>query len=321
MATFANSTFNAAVYSASRPTYPKQLFEYIFNYHRRKPNARWDRALDTGCGTGQATKRLTPFREIVGLDPSENMIKAVLANRDFFPPSPSLSATSASTATVTPGGGNVFRFKHGNAEGLATAGIVEESVDLVAAAQACHWFDWNKVWPETERVLRVGGTAAFWIYSEFRLPQYPSLTLLITAYAQGTDKLTSLGPYFERPGRTILERHLLDVPSPEKVLTDQGRLRDEERVYFAGDYHTQTLPVSQTLSVIMRKEMRWRDLLGYFQTWSSLHKYHEVFPQDKSTPHDGRFMEDLTTIYKIWAGPLDGSMSICTGHARVSGFG
>lgn len=43
----------------------------------------------------------------------------------------------------------------------------------------------------------------------------------------------------------------------------------------------------------MRKEMRWRDLLGYFRTWSSLHKYHEVYPEDKVRGHDGRFEDDL----------------------------
>jgi hypothetical protein len=61
------------------------------------------------------------------------------------------------------------------------------------------------------------------------------LTPLITAYAQGTDKLTSLGPYFERPGRTILERHLVDVPGPREVLGEGGKLSEEERVYFAGE--------------------------------------------------------------------------------------
>jgi len=76
------------------------------------------------------------------------------------------------------------------------------------------------------------------VYSEFRLPQYPSVTPLITAYAQGTDSCTSLGPYWERPGRTMLERHLLDVPSPEKILGKEGRLVQEERCYFAGNlYH------------------------------------------------------------------------------------
>jgi len=76
------------------------------------------------------------------------------------------------------------------------------------------------------------------VYSEFRLPQYPSVTPLITKYAQGTDSYTSLGPHWERPGRTVLERHLLDVPSPEKVLGKGGKLAHEERCYFAGNlYH------------------------------------------------------------------------------------
>ncbi len=184
---------------------------------------------------------------------------------------------------------NKFQFKRGNAEDLVAAGIESETVDLVTAgklltvpllaqnlmpfrrsvsddhtAQSCHWFDWSKVWPEMERVLRVGGTAAFWVrfalppsypafinvsdyivysyihshiqvYSEFRLPEYPSLTPLITAYAQGTDPFTSLGPHFERPGRTILENHLLDVPSPDRV-NSAIRLGNEKRVYFAGQY-------------------------------------------------------------------------------------
>jgi hypothetical protein len=42
----------------------------------------------------------------------------------------------------------------------------------------------------------------------------------------------------------------------------------------------------------MHKEMRWRDLLGYFRTWSSLHKYHEVYPEDKKRKNDIRFLEE-----------------------------
>lgn len=78
-----------------------------------------------------------------------------------------------------------------------------------------------------------------------------------------------------------------------------------------GHYHTETLPVSQTLPVIMRKEMRWRDLLGYFRTWSSLLKYHEVYPQDKVRPHDGRFLEDLNQV----------SGSLTTSEAEDVGVG
>lgn len=62
------------------------------------------------------------------------------------------------------------------------------------------------------------------------------MTPLITAFAQGKDPVNSLGPYFERPGRTILENHLLDVPSPERVIDkERVKLINEERVYFAGE--------------------------------------------------------------------------------------
>jgi len=33
----------------------------------------------------------------------------------------------------------------------------------VVGAQACRWFDWNKIWPELARVLRKDGSAAFWV--------------------------------------------------------------------------------------------------------------------------------------------------------------
>jgi hypothetical protein len=71
------------------------------------------------------------------------------------------------------------------------------------------------------------------VYTEFRLSRFPSLTPLISAYVQGSDPFTSLGPYFQRPGRTILERYLIDVPEPSDVLGDNA-LMDMKRVYFCG---------------------------------------------------------------------------------------
>jgi hypothetical protein len=32
-------------------------------------------------------------------------------------------------------------------------------------AQAAHWFNWSKFWPECARVLRRNGSAAFWVHS------------------------------------------------------------------------------------------------------------------------------------------------------------
>ena len=109
------------------------------------------------------------------------------------------------------------------------------------------------MWPQVHRILRHGGTAAFWVYllsqsfksnllkwlsskvyTEFRLSNYPTLTPLITAYAQGSDIHTSLGPHFQRPGRTILERHLIDVPEPSSILKDGG-LEKLHRAFFCGE--------------------------------------------------------------------------------------
>ena len=52
MTTFAKPAFNAASYSAFRPTYPRALYEFVYAYHRRIPGAEWGLALDIGCGTG-----------------------------------------------------------------------------------------------------------------------------------------------------------------------------------------------------------------------------------------------------------------------------
>jgi len=275
MATFAKSTFNASVYSASRPTYPLKLFEYIFAFHSNGSNKpRWERAIDIGCGTGQATEQLKPFQDVIGIDPSSVMLD-----------------NARTSVTTSPGTTTRFQFIQGSAEDLSQTILQPESVDLITAAQSAHWFDWTKVWPQTHRVLRRGGTAAFWVYAEFRLSHYPTLTPLITTYAQGSNLNTSLGPHFQRPGRTVLERHLVDVPEPSSILKDGG-LEKLHRAFFCGDDIPSFIPHdAPKYPIIMHKEMTWRDLLAYFRTWSSLHTFHERFPEDKTHVEDARFLE------------------------------
>jgi len=249
------------------------LFEYIFAFHGQGTGSnkpRWERAIDLGCGTGQATEKLKPFQEVIGIDPSPVMLDKARA---------SITETK-------------FQFIQGSAEDLSqTTTLQAESVDLITAAQSAHWFDWSKVWPQTHRVLRRGGTAAFWVYAEFRLSNYPALTPLITEYAQGSNFHTSLGPHFQRPGRTILERHLVDVPEPSSILKGDG-LERLHRAFFCGDDIPSFIPQNaSTHPIIMRKEMTWRDLLAYFRTWSSLHTFHERFPEDKTSTEDARFLE------------------------------
>ena len=129
METFASTSFNAARYAAARPTYPKQLYDFIFDYHRRHPAARFETAVDLGCGTGkchvslsmrfvfptvagQATASLTPFRHVIGVDPSSKMIESARA---------AVGAVDQAK----------FRFEESSAENVHTC--EDGTVDLIVA--------------------------------------------------------------------------------------------------------------------------------------------------------------------------------------------
>ncbi|KAG1817456.1 S-adenosyl-L-methionine-dependent methyltransferase [Suillus variegatus] len=272
MATFAKSSFDSTIYATFRPTYPRSLFNFIFRYHERNEGARWDRAVDLGCGTGQATVELTPFKRVTGVDPSCKMIEV-----------------ARGTLQKTPERTGQYEYIQASAESLTF--LEDSSVDLVISAEACHWFDWNKTWPELARVLRKNGSVTFWSYSQFRFAHYPSLTQRIKAYIEGTDPLNSVGPYWEQPGRLILDNHLIEVPDGNQVVP--GAFSDSERVFFTGDYYP-SLPSPR--SVIMRKKMTWDDLLSYLNTWSSLHTFRQHNPTDGETPRGDvamRFWKDL----------------------------
>ncbi|KAF8838278.1 S-adenosyl-L-methionine-dependent methyltransferase [Paxillus ammoniavirescens] len=260
MATFGKATFDTAIYAASRPTYPRALFEYVFRFHGSTGAARWVTAVDLGCGTGQATVELTPFKKVIGADPSAGMVESARK---------ALKSNDIQKGQV--------EYVQSPAEKLDF--LESESVDLMIAAQAGHWFDWSKMWHEAARVLRKDGTAAIWNYSEFRFPRYPTFAPQITQFFQGTDPLNSVGPYWQQPGRSILDNHLIAVPNAEEAVP--GAFKDFTRCYFTGTHHPH-LPSPQP--ILMRKTMTWNNLYDYLRTCSALHTFLEKNPQDKLQP-------------------------------------
>ncbi|GJJ12897.1 hypothetical protein Clacol_007143 [Clathrus columnatus] len=194
MATFAKTVFNAGNYSAVRPVYPRALYDFIYQYHQSTSPAQWKRAVDLGCGTGQATVELTNFKEIIGIDPSEAMITKAKELLKSHP--------SSELSEIT--------YVKSQAEDLDH--LEAESVDLVVTAQAAHWFNYDRLWPQLARILRKEGTVALWGYSQFRIDGHPSLTPLIHEYSKGSDPINSLGIYWEEPGRSIVDNHYLDIP-------------------------------------------------------------------------------------------------------------
>ncbi|KAJ7247624.1 S-adenosyl-L-methionine-dependent methyltransferase [Mycena haematopus] len=305
MATFAKKTFDAARYAVSRPTYPRALYESILTYHEQSlempgTSAKWDHVVDLGCGTGQATAELLrpPRVEDGSAEPGEDIEEPLgFARATGVDPSPTMIEKATAHAATLGAHGASLKFVQSPAE---TLGFLEDqSVDMVVAAQAAHWFDWQRLWPELSRVLRHGGTVAFWVYSEFRLPQYPHLSPLITEYAQGSDPENSIGPYWE-PGRRILNNHLLDIKAPLSGWDDLTR------AFFTGE-HYPDLPQPH-LEPIMRKTMTWggAGLHGYLNTFSALHNYHETFPEDLERS-DGdiatRFLRTLMAAAEVPEGP------------------
>ena len=68
MATFGKALFNAVSYASFHPTYPRSLFNFTFDFHRRsfchrgddsggdsgaRTDVQWECAINLGCGTGE----------------------------------------------------------------------------------------------------------------------------------------------------------------------------------------------------------------------------------------------------------------------------
>lgn len=122
----------AGAYSAFRPTYPDELFQWLATLPERQ-----ELAVDCGCGNGQASGMLARFfSRVVAVDPSaEQIANAVPHERVEY--------------LVAP------------AEEIP---LPDASADLVIAAQALHWFDFHRFFAEVKRISRDGAVFAGFTY-------------------------------------------------------------------------------------------------------------------------------------------------------------
>ena len=179
-------------YASSRPTYPRELFEFIVGLVDEK-NLVWDCA----TGNGQAAVVLAEyFKHVVASDISAKQIENAQQKRNItyriFP------------AEKTP--------------------LEDNTVDLITVAQALHWFDFDKFYKEAKRALKkkndksMGGIIAAWAYG-------------LHSISPGLDKVSHrlyediLGDKYWAPERKYVEAKYETIPFPfEQVPAPQFQI-------------------------------------------------------------------------------------------------
>jgi SAM-dependent methyltransferase len=122
------------------------------------------------------------------------------------------------------------------------SGLEDGSVDLVTVASAIHWFDLERFYAEVNRVVKPGGAVAAWTYYT---------------------------PVFGNEVDPIIRHLAHDILGP---------YWDERVHYVVDEFHDLPFPFEPIEAPSFRTDMTWdmRDLLGYFETWSSSIKYRET---------------------------------------------
>ncbi len=141
----------AAAYEAARPDYPAEAIAVLVEHLGLGAGTT---VLDLAAGTGKLTRRLVELdADVVAIEPLEGM--------------------RAQLQTVLPD----VELLDGTAEAIP---LPDASVELVAVAQAFHWFDAPAALSEIARVLRPGGgLAILWNERDEATPWVAEMSRLI----------------------------------------------------------------------------------------------------------------------------------------------
>ena len=127
----------AAAYSRYRPAYPSELIAYVASLAPSRGVA-----IDCATGSGQAAVALAGhFERVIAVDGSVRQLAQSL-------PADGVHYVAALAERMP---------------------VRDGCAALVAAAQAAHWFDFERFYPECRRVLGAGGVVAVWTYEKFHV--------------------------------------------------------------------------------------------------------------------------------------------------------
>lgn len=123
-----NFSSQSAEYAVYRPTYPQELYDFLFSLVSEK-----DAAWDCATGNGQVARILAQhFQKVYATDISEKQLSQALQLPNIL-------------------------YK---VESSDRADVPDDSFDLVTVAQAIHWFNFEAFYAEVKRTLKPDGVIA-----------------------------------------------------------------------------------------------------------------------------------------------------------------
>ena len=158
-----------------------------------------------------------------------------------------------------------------------TAFLKDGEVDMVVAGQAAHWFDYAKLWPEMQRLVRPGGTVAFWGYKDPVLVDFPKATEILNRNTYGEDPET-LGPYWSMPGRRYVQEKLRVIQPPKETFEAVERVEYEPACNGAR---------SGEGTIFMERKASVGQTKAYYRTFSSFHGWQEAHPEQVARAKGG----------------------------------
>jgi hypothetical protein len=169
-----NFSTASAQYAQFRPTYPAELYNYLFSRVQH-----FEQAWDCGTGNGQVALELVKrFQQVQATDLSANQI----ANANPHP-----------------------HVQYGVCRAEASPFSLAQ-FDLITVAQALHWFDFEAFNREVRRVGKEGAFLAVWGYAQLQIN--PELDSLINHFYEHT-----IGSYWDEERRHV-ENAYADIPFP-----------------------------------------------------------------------------------------------------------
>lgn len=173
-----NFSKQSALYSQFRPTYPDELFNFLYPLVKEKKTA-WD----CGTGNGQLANKLAEnFETVFATDISNNQINNAIKKPNIE-----------------------YRIEHAE-----QSSFTNNQFDLITVAQAVHWFSFSRFYAEVKRTLKPGGIIAIIGYSNIQIN--PSCDTIINhLYSEILNK------YWDNE-RKYIDENYKTIPFPFKEI-------------------------------------------------------------------------------------------------------